>query len=61
MLNWMSSPETIVELTTGEHAAFICGPSPTPSTMQQMRPSVAKSELKRQFTEPDSYIDLQRE
>jgi hypothetical protein len=58
---WVSSPEITIELKAGEHAAFTCRPSPSPNTLQSMRPSVMKGELKRQFTKPDSFIDLQRE
>jgi hypothetical protein len=59
--SWVSSPELTVKLATGERAAFICGASDSPSALDQMRPSVFKSELKRQFTAPDSFIDLERE
>jgi len=59
--SWVSSLEATVELATGESAAFVCGASASPSTLEALRPSVFKSEMKRQFTAPDSFIDLQRE
>jgi hypothetical protein len=59
--SWVSSPEATVELAMGESAAFVCGAGASPSTLEAMRPSVFKSELKRQFTAQDSFIDLQRE
>jgi hypothetical protein len=59
--SWVSSPEATVELATGENAAFVCGAGATPSTLESLRPSVFKSEIKRQFTAQDSFIDLQRE
>ena len=60
-VSWVSSREVSVELASGERAAFVCGVGASPSAMAQLRPSVMRSELKRQFTAPDSFIDLQQE
>jgi hypothetical protein len=57
----MAGEISSVELASGERAAFACSAGASPSAMAQLRPSVMKSELKRQFTAPDSFIDLQQE